>query len=329
MVTATTEPLPQLGRISYGWRKVLGGIVFCCLSLAASFLVARRLTSASWPLQRADVALVFLAGSAYLASFGFRALGWQHVFPLRQRPDCARCLAACGASAASGTVLPFRLDYVVKISMFRRLRGDVLGLDTIVLSIVTLGIVDAVAVLPLAIVAISTSGPVFLGPLTVVILFCLACIGVLVAGPRLVRAPLVGRWDVTTRICRRVAESATVTRSTFVAGGFLFACWTSRALGSACLLMALGTGFSPTFALVVLCLSAAAAILPITAGGAVASMGATAGILFALGVSKDVAINFSLASALLLTIAALTAALAGVTGSLVLGLRGRRAIVAT
>ena len=50
-------------------------------------------------------------------------------------------------------------------------------------------------------------------------------------------------------------------------------------------------------------------------------MGATAGILFALGVSKDVAINFALASGLLLTLAALTAALVGVTGSLVLGLR--------
>jgi hypothetical protein len=143
-----------------------------------------------------------------------------------------------------------------------------------------------------------------------------------------VRLPLLGRWKLTTTICRRVAQSATVTRSTFVAGGFLFGCWISRAFGSTCLLMALGMGFSPTFALVVLCLSAAASILPITAGGAIASMGATAGILFALGVSKDVAINFSLASALLLTVAALTAALVGVTGSLVLGFRDRRAVAA-
>jgi hypothetical protein len=316
------------GRIPCGWKRAVGGTAFCCLTLAASLLLARRLTSASWPLQQADVALVFLAGSAYLASFGFRALGWQRVFPLAHRPDCARCLAACGASAASGTVLPFRLDYLVKVAMLRRLRGNALGLDTIVLSILTLGMVDAVAVLPLAIAAISTSGALFLGPLTVVILFCLACTGVLAAGPRLVRLPLIGRWELTTTIGRRVAEGATVTRSTFVAGGFLFGCWISRAFGSACLLMALGAGFSPTFALIVLCLSAAAAILPITAGGAVASMGATAGILFALGASKDVAINFSLASGLLLTVAALTAAVAGVSGSLVLGFRGRYAVAA-
>ena len=151
------------------------------LSLTACFLVARRLTSASWPLQQAEVDFVFVAGAAYLASFGFRALGWQRVFPSRQRPDCARCLAACGVSAASGTVLPFRLDYLVKISLLRQLRGITLGLDTIVLSIVTLGMVDAVAMLPLAIVAVATSGALFLAPLTVVILFCLSCIGILIA----------------------------------------------------------------------------------------------------------------------------------------------------
>jgi hypothetical protein len=72
------------------------------------------------------------------------------------------------------------------------------------------------------------------------------------------------RWERTTRICQRVGESVTVTRSTFLAGGFLFGCWTSRAFGSACLLMALGTGFSPRLALVILCLAAAAAVVPIT-----------------------------------------------------------------
>jgi hypothetical protein len=96
----------------------------------------------------------------------------------------------------------------------------------------------------------------------------------------------------------------------------LFACWTSRAFGSACLLVALGAAFSPMLALVVLCMAGAASILPITAGGAIASMGATAGVLFALGVSKEVAINFSLASGLLLTSAALAAAVIGVSASL-------------
>jgi uncharacterized membrane protein YbhN (UPF0104 family) len=84
----------------------------------------------------------------------------------------------------------------------------------------------------------------------------------------------------------------------------LLGCWTARAFGSAVLLSALGFHFSPTTALCVLCLSAAAGVVPITAGGLVVSVGATAGILLALGVGKDIAINFSLASGLLLTTSA-------------------------
>jgi hypothetical protein len=288
--------------VPYGWRKLAAGTALCVLALATCVLVARRLTSASWPLQHAEIGLVFLGGSAYLVSFGFRALGWRQFFPSRQRPDCARCLASCGAAAASGAVLPFRLDYLVKIATLRRLRGVRVELDTIVL-------------LPLAIAAIATSGVLFIAPLAVVILFCVCCLGVLVAGPRLVRLPLVHRSRRALAVCERVAENSTITRSTFIAGAFLLGCWTTRALGSTFLLMALGAPFSPMLAVVVLCMAGAAAILPITSGGAVAGMGATTGVLFALGVSKDVAINFSLASGLLITIAALTAAVVGFAGS--------------
>jgi hypothetical protein len=101
-------------------------------------------------------------------------------------------------------------------------------------------------------------------------------------------------------------------RSALLAGLYLFACWTTRAVGSVLLLNALGFAFSPRTALCVLCLSAAAGVIPITAGGAVANVGATAGILLALGVGRDVAINFSLASGLLLVTSASVAAFAGV-----------------
>jgi Lysylphosphatidylglycerol synthase TM region len=314
-VTQVSASLGVVGQVPYGWRKLVAGTALCLLALATCVLVARRLTNASWPLEHAELGLVLLGGSAYLVSFGLRALGWRQFFPSRQRPDCARCLASCGAAAASGAVLPFRLDYLVKITVLRRLRGVRLDLDTIVLSIVTLGMVDAVVMLPLAIAAITTSGVVFIAPLTVVILFCVCCLGVLVAGPRIARLPLVHRSRRATTVLERVAESSTVTRSTFVAGAFLLGCWWSRALGSTFLLMALGTPFSPMLAVVVLCMAGAASILPITSGGAVAGMGATAGVLFALGLSKDVAINFSLASGLLITSAALTAAVVGLTWS--------------
>jgi hypothetical protein len=120
-----------------------------------------------------------------------------------------------------------------------------------------------------------------------------------------------------------VADSTRFSPPTLVAGLLLLGCWTSRALGSTLLLSALGVRFSPTLALVVLCMSGATSILPITAGGAVAGMGTTAGVLFALGVSKGVAVNFALASGLMLTGAALAAAALGLSGSLLLSFRGR------
>jgi uncharacterized membrane protein YbhN (UPF0104 family) len=318
-------PVTEIGRLPYAWKKLAGGTALCVLALAACVLAARHLTSASWPLEHAQPGLVFAAGGAYVAAFGFRALGWRQVFRPDQRPDSARCLAACGLASASGTVLPFRLDYLVKVGTIRRLGGVTLGLDTIVLSIVTLGVVDAVALLPLAISAFASGGTAFLAPLAVVVLFCLGCLGVLLAGPRLVRLPLVHRSRRATIVCQRVAVSSAVTRSTFGAGTLLFGCWISRICGGTFLLMALGAGFSPHFVLIVLCMAGMMSILPITAGGGVATLGATAGVLLALGVSKDVAINFSLASALLVTVAALMAAAVGVTGSVALALSGRAA----
>ena len=305
-----------------GRLKTTAGIAFCVIGVAVGFLAARRLTSTSWPLQEANVILVLGASGAYLASFVFRALGWQRLFP-GERPDRSRCLAACGAAAASGVVLPFRLDYVVKISMLRRLGGVRLGLETVGLSIVTLGLVDAVAMLPLATAAIATSGAIFRAPLVVVMLFCLGCIGVLALGPRLVLLPFVRRSSRVTGVLQRVGDHAGISRSTFAASGFLFGCWTMRALGSTLLLSALGVGFSPDLALVILCLAAAASILPITAGGAIVSVSATSGVLLALGVTRSAAINFSLASGMLLTVTALAAAAIGVGGSLFLTLRRR------
>jgi hypothetical protein len=331
--TVAARPLVAVGRPAAPWRgihqtphrrRLLGGLAFCLLSLGACVLVARHLSDANWPLEDAHIPLVLLAGCSYLASFGFRAFGWQQLFPRRERPDGARCLAACGAAAASGVVLPFRLDLVVKISTLRRLGGVRLGLETIAVSIIALGMVDAVAIAPLAVTALATSGPVLRAPLIVVVLFCVGSLGILTLGQRVARLPLMGRCDRLHTLYRRVADSTRFSRPTLVAGLLLLGCWTSRALGSTLLLSALGVPFSPTLALVVLCMSRVTSILPITVGGAVAGMGTTAGVLLALGVSKGVAVNFSLASALMLTGAALAAAALGLSGSLLLTYHARR-----
>jgi hypothetical protein len=126
----------------------------------------------------------------------------------------------------------------------------------------------------------------------VVVLFCIGCLTILVLGQRVARLPVVGRSDRLHAVYRRAADTTRLTRSTFVAGFLLLGCWTSPTLGSTLLLSALGVGFSPALAMVVLCMSAATAILPITAGGAVVGVGTTTGLLFALGVTKGAAGQF-------------------------------------
>src|SRR5256886_3343915 len=139
--------------------RLLVGCVFAALTLAGGLLIARPLTRTSWPLERAHMGLVALAGGLYFASFILRALGWQKLFPARARPDRARCLAACGAAAASGAVLPFRLDYFVKIGTLRTLGRVPLTLEAIAPSIVTLRLVDAGAFRALSISPTPTTSP--------------------------------------------------------------------------------------------------------------------------------------------------------------------------
>src|SRR4051794_2672111 len=273
-------------RLSFLSRRRLAGVVFSAITIAACVLVGRRLTHTSWPLAHASALLVAIAAACYFMSFVVRARGWHRLFPAEQRPDQARCLASVGAGAASGAVLPFRLDYLVKIGTLRRLGGIRIGLEAIALSIVSLGMVDAVAMLPLSISATATSSASFRGPLLIVVAFGLGCFALLLASARLVRLPLLRRSPRLQRVSHRVSAHRAPgrRRNAIVAGVYLFTCWTTRAIGSPLLLSALGFAFSPTIALCVLCLSAATGVIPITAGGAVANAGATAGILLALGV---------------------------------------------
>jgi hypothetical protein len=307
--------------------RVAIGIGFTVVTVAACVLLGNRLTASSWPLAHARMVLVAAAAACYFVSFVLRARGWQYLFPHEEQPGVARCLASVGAAAASGAVLPFRLDYLIKVGTLRRLGGIRIGLEAIALSIVSLGMVDAVAMLPLSISATATSSAGFRGPLLIVVLFGLACFGLLVASTQLARLPVLNRSGRLHKLAAHLSRHRTHAgrRNASAAALYLLGCWTSRAIGSALLLSAIGFAFSPSTALCVLCLSAAASVIPITSGGAVANVGATAGILLALGAGKDVAINFSLASGLLIITCAAAAGLVGATVSIGGSLLDRRA----
>ena len=295
-------------------RRWVAGAAFAVFSVATLALLGRKLTHADWPLANSSPVLVVLTTCCYFASFVFRARGWRRLFPSDRRPDQARCLASVGAAAASGAVLPFRLDYLVKIGTLRKLGGLRIGFDAIALSIVSLGMVDAVTMLPLSVSATATTTGSLRGPLLIVVMFGLGCGALLLGSTRLAAAPPLRRSRRLRALAARVSQHRTAAgrRNTLIAGLYLFGCWNARAVGSVLLLSALGMSFSPTSALCVLCLSAAAGVLPITSGGAIANVSAAAAILLALGAGRNIAINFSLASGMLLVTTATAAALAGV-----------------
>jgi uncharacterized membrane protein YbhN (UPF0104 family) len=324
----------MLGSRSMAQRARLrfaASVLFAVLTVGASLLVARRLTDSTWPLEHVEPWLVAAAALGYLASFVLRARAWHRLFPRNECPDQARCLASVGAAAASGAVLPFRLDYLVKVGMLRKLGGIRVGLGAIGLSIVSLGMIDAIAMLPLSISATATSNGVLRGPLLVVVGFGVGCCTLLVVGGRMARLPLVRRSRrlsaLGDHLSRHTASGGR--KDAVVAWAYLFACWSARAFGSAALLSALGLSFSPRAALAVICLAAAAGVIPITSGGAVVNAGAGVAILLALGVGKDIAINFSLASGLLLVVSAVTASMCGVLASIAIRVLTRRELART
>ncbi len=311
--------------------RFVASALFAILTVGASLLVARRLTHSAWPLEHVEPWLAVAAALAYLASFVLRARAWHRLFPRNECPDQARCLASVGAAAASGAVLPFRLDYLIKVGVLRKLGGIRVGLGAIVLSIVSLGMIDAIAMLPLSISATATSNAVLRGPLLVVVVFGVGSCTLLVVGGRMTRLPLMRRSQrlraLAEHVSRHTARGGR--KDAVVAWVYLFACWSTRAFGSAALLSALGLSFSPRAALAVICLAAAAGVIPITSGGVVVNAGAGVAILLALGVGKDIAINFSLASGLLLVASAVTASMCGVLASIAFRMVARRGLART
>ena len=51
--------------------RLVAGVAFAVITVAAAVLVGRRLTQASWPLDNAQPALVVAAALSYLASYFF------------------------------------------------------------------------------------------------------------------------------------------------------------------------------------------------------------------------------------------------------------------
>lgn len=275
-------------------RKRLLNTVLVLVALAVSALAARHFASAGWPLHRANLWLVAAAVAALFGSYVAKAWGWQRLFRRDQRPAMLTLAAAGGAACVGGIALPGRFDEVLRVAVLRRCRRYRASIGAIVLSLFVMGLLDSVALTPLASIAAGIShvdGWLEAG-LIVVAVAGVGAAGVVLGLPRLARFRLVARF----RVAGWVAEHAAAPREAAWAWLGVALSWALRAVAVFVLLAALGLGGDFALALAFLCASSASAVLPVAPAGAATQAGAGAAILIASGVGTEQAVAFGIAA---------------------------------
>ena len=278
------------GRLALG---LLVGFAAAVLAIVA----ARRLAVVPWPDLRVNPGLLAAAAALSLLGYAFKAYGWERLFAAHERPQPLALAAAMGGASVTALALPGRFDDVVRIAIVRRFRGCPAGVKALCLSLFMLGLVDAAALAPLALVAAALPGHSLALRLALVFLVGvgLGAAALIVALPRLTASRPVDRF----RLGRWVRPRTVSLREAFAAWGLVSACWLTRALGLCVLFGALGLGFSLALALLFLCASSAAAALPIGPGGTATQAGAGAAVLIASGVGVTESVGAALASQVL------------------------------
>ncbi len=261
------------------------------LLLAA--LTVHHLATTSWPLAGGEPGVLVAVGALLVLAQGFKAYGWSRLFLPGERPRALALAAGNGGAALIGVVLPGRFDDAMRIAVVRRYPGCPAGVRTLCLSLVMLGLIDSVALAPLAVAAVAARDGAMgvRAGLIVVALGGVAAAGVILALPRLAasRRALrlrLGRWLSPRTISRRAASEA---------WALVSACWIVRAVALVLLLGTLGVGFSVPLALLLLCAGAAAAALPIGPAGTATQVGGGAAALIASGVGASQALAVTLA----------------------------------
>jgi hypothetical protein len=276
------------------WTVGMSSVAF---ALVVTFLAVRHFATTSWPLSRGHPGVLGAAGVLLLVAQAFKAYGWGRLFVAAERPRPLALAAGNGGAAVIGLVLPGRFDDAMRVAVVRRYPGCPAGVRALCLSLVMLGLIDSVALAPLAAVGAVLPGigigvraglgvVAFAGVTAALLILVLPRLAV---NPRALRYRL-GRWLSPRTISRRRAMEAWVLVS---------ACWLVRAVALFLLLGTLGVGFSVTLALLFLCAGAAAAALPIGPAGAATQVGAGAASLIASGVGSSEALAAALAVAAL------------------------------
>lgn len=275
-------------------------ILFIVLAAGMTALAGWRFSEAGWPFSNGKPGLIIGAGLLFLLAYPVKAWGWRLLFARHERPDTSALAAAGGAASVTGIALPGRFDDAVRVAYVRRSPNCPAGVRALVFSLFALGLIDAIALVPLA-----SFGSAFTGSTAVRIGLALVAAAGVAAGvvivvlPRLMRC---GRF-VRYRVAHWLHERSPCAREAGKAAVLVHASWLVRAVGVLLLLGGLGLGLSMPLAILFLCAGAASAALPLGPAGAATQAGGGAVILVASGVASSHAIDFALATQTLAVLA--------------------------
>jgi uncharacterized membrane protein YbhN (UPF0104 family) len=276
------------------WSVAVGsGAVVIVLAL----LAARHFATTSWPLSSGHPALLVAAGLLLLFAQGCKAYGWGRLFTSEERPKALALAAGNGGAALIGVVLPGRFDDAMRVAVVRRYRPCPAGVRALCLSLVMLGLIDSVALAPLALAAavFAGAGNGARAGLAVVAVAGVAAAALIVVLPRLAAS----RRTLRFRLGRWLSPRTTSLRRASQAWVLVSICWALRAAALFLILGALGIGYSFPLALLFLCASAAAAALPIGPAGAATQVGAGSAALLASGIGASQALSVAVSIAAL------------------------------
>jgi uncharacterized membrane protein YbhN (UPF0104 family) len=261
-------------------------------------VAGRSLVDAGWPLSGGNPALVAVVGLLFLLAYAFKAYGWHRLFPADERPKPLALAAAGGGASIMGVALPGRFDEVIRVAIVRRYPGCPVGVRGLCLSLLTLGLIDAVALSPLATAAAAFPGnsPAVRAGFAVLGIGGLGAAAIVLFLPRLSARARLARF----RLCQWISPRATPWREASRAGGLVLASWLVRVTAIFLLLSAFGIALSFPLAIMFICAGAASAAIPMGPAGAATQITAGATLLAVSGVEASQAVGFALAAQTLL-----------------------------
>jgi uncharacterized membrane protein YbhN (UPF0104 family) len=276
------------------WLLLAGSLA---LSAVAAYAFWNRIASAQQAVLDMNPWLVLSAGVLLLVAYALKARGWRRLFASDERPSTLALATANGGAAVLGLALPGRFDDVVRVAIVRRYPGARAGVRPVCLSLVVLGLLDAAGLAPLAAAAAILPGWSLSARAALIVVAAggLAAATVVAFMPRILRVRRLGEF----RLGAWLAPRATPFREASAAWGFVASSWLLRGLAVFLLLGASHIGFSIPLALLVLCASAASAILPVGPAGAATQASAVVALLLAAGVAEPRAIGLAVTAQLL------------------------------